>query len=111
MNVYELTEKLGGEIVRGRARIRVGAEYVVIGQLNGDNMEYTEAGRRMAAEQGEESKPKRGRPLKATVVESEQVVDPVLDEVKAALDAETATVAEDLFTTDDPAPVQGLTDQ
>ncbi len=51
MNVYELTEKLGGEIVRGRARIRVGAEYIVVGQLNGDNMEYTEAGRRMAAEQ------------------------------------------------------------
>lgn len=73
MTVYELLEKIGGEIVRGRARIRVGSEYIVIGQLNGDNMEYTEAGRLMAAEQSDSDKPKRGRPLKAAVVESEQV--------------------------------------
>ena len=77
MNVYELVEKMGGEIVRGRARIRSGSEYVVIGQLNGDTMEFTEAGRRMAAEdtvavvaEVVETKVKRGRPGKVSVVES-----------------------------------------
>lgn len=85
MNVYELTEKLGGEIVRGRARVREGAEYIVLGQLNGDNMEFTEAGRRMAAGQSaqdvqaEDSKPRRGRPAKSAVVESEEVSSPTVE--------------------------------
>lgn len=72
MTVYELIEKLGGEIVRGRARVRIGADYIIVGQLNGDNMEYTEEGRLMAAEHGSDDKPKRGRHAKTTVVESEQ---------------------------------------
>ncbi len=73
MTVYELIEKLGGEIVRGKARIRQGAEYIIVGQLNGDNMEYTAVGRQMAADNAEaveNDKPKRGRPPKAAVVES-----------------------------------------
>jgi hypothetical protein len=100
MNVYELTEKLGGEIVRGRARIRVGADYTIIGQLNGDNMEYTEAGRLLAAEQTEDNKSKRGRPPKAAVVESEQAVEPVtvetVSEEVPSPTVETA-VPQDLF--------------
>ncbi len=74
MNVYELVEKMGGEIVRGRARIREGREYIVVGQLNGDNMEFTEAGRRLAAGapavEDAPVKAKRGRPGKSAVVES-----------------------------------------
>lgn len=69
MTVYELIEKHHGEIVRGRARIRQGAEYIIVGQLNGDTMEFTEAGRRMAAD-ADADKPKRGRPAKAASVES-----------------------------------------
>lgn len=102
MTVYELLEKIGGEIVRGRARIRVGSEYIVIGQLNGDNMEYTEAGRLMAAEQSDSDKPKRGRPLKAAVVESEQA------EIEVILSTENLS-EEVLFPTVDSAPVQGIT--
>ncbi len=50
MNVYELVDALGGEIVRGRARWRDGATYVLLGKLNGDEMVMTEEGRRLAAE-------------------------------------------------------------
>lgn len=73
MNVYELVEKLGGEVVRGKARIRQGREYIVIGTLNGDEMVFTEEGRQMAAGNTVETK-KRGRPSKATVVESAETV-------------------------------------
>lgn len=83
MDVYELVEKLGGEICRGRARARIDGEIVVIGQLNGDYMEFTEAGRRLSqdapkiAEEVVDTKPRRGRPAKAVVVESEPVVPSV----------------------------------
>ena len=33
MTVYELVEKLHGEIVRGTARVRRGSEYIVLGTL------------------------------------------------------------------------------
>ena len=63
MDCYELVKQVGGEIVRGRARVRQGREYTVLGKLNGDRMEMTEEGRKMAAEY---DKPKRGRKPKAT---------------------------------------------
>ncbi len=110
MDVYELVEKLGGEIVRGKARIRQGNDYIVLGFLNGDNMVFTEEGRQMAAEQGGETKTKRGSPAKAAVVESEQqVVDPVLAEVEAAMAAEQAADEEVPFPTAESAFEQGLT--
>lgn len=73
MNVYQLMEKLNGELVLSRARVRVGSEIVVIGQLNGNEMVFTDEGRRLLAEHeavSEEPK-KRSRPAKAAVVESE----------------------------------------
>jgi hypothetical protein len=72
-------------------------------------MVFTEEGRQMAAEQGGETKAKRGRPAKAAVVESEQqVVDPVLAEIEAAVAAEQA--AEEVpFPTAESAFEQGLT--
>lgn len=73
MDVYELVEKLGGEVVRGKARIRQGREYIVIGTLNGDDMVFTEEGRQLAAGSTVEPK-KRGRPSKANVVESGETV-------------------------------------
>ena len=65
MDCYELVKKVGGEIVRGKARVRQGREYTVLGKLNGDRMEMTEEGRKMAAEY---DKPKRSgaRKSKAT---------------------------------------------
>jgi hypothetical protein len=49
MNVYELLEKVGGEIALGRARYWTPErQYVVIGRLNGDEMVFTEEGRALA---------------------------------------------------------------
>lgn len=63
LDCYELVERVGGEIVRGQARLRQGRTVTVLGKLNGDRMEFTEEGRKMAAEY---DKPKRGRKPKAT---------------------------------------------
>lgn len=49
MTAYELVEKFGGEIVRGKARIRQGGEYIIIAVLNGDDMMLTEQGRALAS--------------------------------------------------------------
>jgi hypothetical protein len=73
MTVYELVEKLGGEICRGRARVRINSDWIILGILNGDDMIFTEEGRRLAAEQNTEppkEKKKAGRPAKEPVVES-----------------------------------------
>jgi hypothetical protein len=64
MTVYELVERLGGEIVRGRARWYNGTEHVLLGTLNGDEMTYTEAGRQLAAS-FDEDKPVVRRKRKA----------------------------------------------
>lgn len=66
MDCYELVSKVGGEIVRGQARVRQDKVYVVLGKLNGDSMEMTEAGRKMAADlpstdTGRKRKPKTTR--------------------------------------------------
>lgn len=76
MTVYELVEMLGGEIVRGQARIRQGRDYVILGRLNGDNMDFTEEGRVLAANMTpkQEESPKRGRKAK-------EVVEPVVEDV------------------------------
>jgi hypothetical protein len=103
MNVYELTEKLGGEIVRGKARYRQGNEYIVIGFVNGDDMIFTEEGRQLAAEHNSEPKAKRSRPAKSDVVESEQVAP-----IEAIVAAEQVT--EDVpFPTIEPDSQTGLT--
>lgn len=80
MTVYELVEKLGGEVVRGQARIRQGRDYVILGRLNGDNMEFTEEGRVLAAGFNagpvtkQEEVPKRGRKAK-------EIAEPVVEDV------------------------------
>lgn len=47
MTVYELVEKVNGEIVRGQARVRRGNEYIVLGTLVEGEMTFTEAGQRL----------------------------------------------------------------
>lgn len=108
MDVYELTEKLGGEIVRGKARFRQGNEYVVLGFINGDDMIFTEEGRQLAAEHGGETKSKRGRPAKAAVVESQPVVDPVMAEIQEVMTAIEGIEEDVPFPTSEPASQAGL---
>ena len=83
MDVYQLMEKLGGELVLGRARVRVGSQIVVIGTLNGNDMVFTDDGRRLLAEHEtvpDEPKRRGGRPAKAAVVESEPTSTPEADD-------------------------------
>ena len=49
MTVYELVDALGGEIVRGRARVRRGDEYILLGELVEGEMTLTEAGAKLVA--------------------------------------------------------------
>jgi hypothetical protein len=76
MTVYELVEMLNGEIVRGQARIRQGRDYVILGRLNGNNMEFTEEGRVLSENMTpkQEEVPKRGRKAK-------EVAEPVVEDV------------------------------
>jgi len=88
MNVYELIEKMGGEICRGRARVRVDGQIIVVGTLNGDDMMFTEEGRKLAADAPKpavEDQKKRGRPAKVGVVESDQISDNLFDTPDAGL--------------------------
>lgn len=64
MNVYELVDALGGEIVRNRARYRTPDGYVVLGKINGDTMEFTEAGRALAAQQEEPTESQVTKPAR-----------------------------------------------
>lgn len=49
MTVYELVDALGGEIVRGRARVRRGSEYITLGEIVDGEMTLTEAGAKLVA--------------------------------------------------------------
>jgi hypothetical protein len=79
MNVYELVEKLGGEIVRGRARVRQDKEYIVIGEIAPNGMVFTPAGAALAQEhdspkpEAKPAAPKRSR--KSKVVNDNAAVD------------------------------------
>lgn len=77
MTVYELVEQLGGEIVRGQARIRQGRDYIILGKLNGDTMEFTKEGRELAA--GPE--PKAEEPVKRTRKSKQPESEPVVEKL------------------------------
>lgn len=49
MDVYEFLESVGGEIVRGKGRIRQGNDYVVIGTVTEDGMIFTKDGAALKA--------------------------------------------------------------
>ena len=71
MDVYQLVAALGGEIVRNKARARVDGEIVVIGELGGNGMQLTEAGRRLVNQATSEVvEPKKARKSRTPAVES-----------------------------------------
>ena len=77
MTVYELVDKLGGEVCRGRARVRLDGKWIIIGQLNGDDMIFTEEGRQLLATPDvmpDDGPRKRGRPAKTPIVESAEII-------------------------------------
>lgn len=48
MNLYELVDALGGEIVRSVARVRIEGKYVVLGKISNGMQDMTPEGRRLA---------------------------------------------------------------
>jgi hypothetical protein len=73
MTVYELIEKLGGEVVGNVAQVRQGNVYTVLARHNGSSFEFTEAGQKLANETPLPAK--RGRKSKGLLVESALEVD------------------------------------
>lgn len=74
MDVYELVKKVGGEIVRGKARVRQGAVYINLGYNDGTNMVFTKEGSAMAESFSAPKPVGRGRP---------KAVEPVVEAPKA----------------------------
>ncbi len=75
MDVYELVESAGGEIVRGCARVRVGAEYIVVGRITPEGMVMTNAGKEMVDALQKTKKPRTKR-KQGIDVSSPPPVDP-----------------------------------
>lgn len=50
MNVYELVDALDGEIVGGKAKVRVDGTWVVVGRIIDDALALTEEGEQLVAE-------------------------------------------------------------
>jgi hypothetical protein len=69
MTVYELVEKLGGEIVGNVAQVRQNNIYTILAKHNGVDFVFTEAGQKLANEEGP-LPAKRGRKPKGLLVES-----------------------------------------
>ena len=83
MDVLELMNRLGGEVLSARVRANVDGKIVVIGRMEGDKYVFTEAGQALAnvhsnlkvAEQA--TKAPKTRKSKATEVESVQITEDV----------------------------------
>jgi len=91
MNVYELLEKVGGEIVRGKARVRQGDEYVILGIPNGDDMIFTPEGTAMARElEGAKTGRKKAKTIVETPVEVIEIVEAPATELVETVEDELA---------------------
>jgi hypothetical protein len=99
MTVFDLMERLGGEIVMNRVRAMIDGKIVVVAILNGQDWEYTEEGQALYNVHSnlvvEEAKPTKTRKSKAAQVESEEK------------QPEQDTQAETPETAEETAPVEG----
>lgn len=92
MNVYQLVERLNGEIVANTAQVRMGTEYVILAKHNGVDFEFTEQGRQLALQpdvmpviadvEDTPTPKKRGRPARSQMIQSApSTVDEQFDSV------------------------------
>ena len=88
MTVFDLMERLGGEILMNRIRAIIDGQIVVIATLNDQEWEYTEAGQalynqhsNLAAEEAA-NKTTKTRKKEAVVVESVQSQDEIAIEIE-----------------------------
>jgi DNA-binding transcriptional regulator GbsR (MarR family) len=104
MTVFDLMERLGGEIVMNRVRALIDGKIVVIAILNGQEWEYTEAGQalynehsNLAAEEAKPVKaPKASKSKQAQVesVEPQPEQEPQAEAEQSAVETEQAPAAE-----------------
>ena len=85
MDVYELIEKIGGEVVRGKARVRQGDDYVIVGTITEDGMIFTKDGAELKAALMEASSPKTTK-AKAKAAKAEPVTEPEPEQDVLALE-------------------------
>ena len=93
MTVFDLMERLGGEIVMNRVRAMIDGKIVVVAILNGTEWEYTAEGQTLYNEHSnlvvEEAKPAKTPKKKSAAVESVQApVEETPAEVVAEVPAE-----------------------
>jgi hypothetical protein len=88
MTVFDLMERLGGEILMNRIRAIIDGQIVIIATLNDQEWEYTEAGQNLYNEHSnlvaDEAANKTTKPRKkeAVVVESVQSQDDIAIEIE-----------------------------
>lgn len=89
MTVFDLMERLGGEIVMNRVRAVIDGKIVVVATLNDQEWEYTEAGQALYNEHSNlvaddtVSKATKTRKKETAVVESVAPQDEIVVEVAA----------------------------
>jgi hydrogenase maturation factor len=89
MDVYSLLAAMGGEIVRNRARVRVGDQIVVVGEVADGQLVLNEEGRRLVNQATSEVvEVKKTRKPRAATVESPVVAS---DAVEVGLSAEVSS--------------------
>jgi hypothetical protein len=88
MTVFDLMERLGGEILMNRIRAIIDGRIVIIATLNDQEWEYTEAGQalynqhsNLVAEEEAANKTTKTRKKEAVVVESVAPQDEIVVEV------------------------------
>ena len=88
MTVFDLMERLGGEILMNRIRAIIDGQIVIIATLNDQEWEYTEAGQALYNEHSNlvvdeaASKATKTRKKEAVVVESVQSQDEIAIEIE-----------------------------
>jgi hypothetical protein len=85
MNVHDLLERLGGEILSNKARATVNGKIVILARMNGDDWVYTDEGQELAnahsnaAAEEAVAKPKRAKKATEPVAEAEPAAEPTTE--------------------------------
>ena len=88
MTVFDLMERLGGEILMNRIRAMIDGKIVIVAVLNDQEWEYTEAGQALYNEHSNlvadeaANKTTKARKKEAVVVESVQSQDDIAIEIE-----------------------------
>jgi len=93
MNVHDLLDRLGGEILSNKARAMVGGKIVILARLTGNDWVYTDEGQELAnahsnaAAEETAAKPKRAKKAAEPVAETESTTEAPTTEAPAAVES------------------------